>query len=92
MDSEQREIMLRPALAWLVLLGLLALSCGYAFLTDAPIKLVVALGISAVMAAIIGGVLMDLRKASAIVLLAAFGGLAWLSLLFLFSFADFLTR
>lgn len=92
MDKDTREGLFSPLLVWLALLGLVALNCGYAFLPGAPAKHAVALGIAAIMIGLVGTRLVELRQKSALVQLAALGGVAWLSLLFLFSFADFLTR
>ena len=91
-DRERREILLQPILGWAGLMLLLGATLGYAFLPGAPGKIVVALAIAAADAALVATMFMRLGQASAIVRLAAIGGVAWLSLLFLFSFADFLTR
>ena len=92
MDRETREILLVPLLAWAGLIVLLLASLGYAYLPGAPLKLAGGLGIAAGKVALIAIVFMQLGKASPLARVAAGAGLAWLSLLFLFSFADFLTR
>ena len=92
MDEDTREIVLIPVLVWAALMVLLGATLGYAYLPHAPGKIVSGLVVAAAKAGLIGIVFMQLGKASAIVRLAAVAGLAWLSLLFLFSFADFLTR
>lgn len=92
MEGERREILLIPLLVWAALMLLLGATLGYAYLPEAPGKIVSGLVVAAVKAGLIAIVFMQLGKASAIVRLAAMAGLAWLSLLFLFSFSDFLTR
>ena len=71
---------------------LLGLSLAYAYWPSGPAKFGAGLGIATVKAALIATIFMQLRKSSALVHLAAAAGGAWLTLLFLFSFADFLTR
>ena len=92
MSDERREILLVPLLVWAALMVLLGATLGYAYLPRAPGKIVSGMVVAAAKAGLIAAVFMQLRKASAIVRLAAVAGLAWLSLLFLFSFSDFLTR
>ncbi len=92
MDREKRAIILIPLLVWAGLVLLLLASLGYAYLPGAPLKLAGGLAIAAGKAALIAIVFMQLGKAGALVRVTAGAGLAWLTLLFLFSFADFLTR
>ncbi len=92
MDEETREILLVPLLVWAGLMVLLGATLGYAYLPGAPGKVVSGLVIAGIKVALIGAVFMQLTKASGLVRIAAAAGIAWLSLLFLFSFADFLTR
>ena len=92
MSPAARHVLLRPLIAWAALLALLALSIGYAYWPAAPLKAEIGLAVAAMKAALIALVFMQLREASALVRLAAAAGLGWLSLLFLFAFADFLTR
>ena len=92
MNDETRHILLIPFVIWLALLALLFSSLGYAYLHDAPAKLAIGLAIAATKASLIGAIYMQLRKAGPLVHVAAACGLMWLSLLFIFSFADFLTR
>jgi len=92
MDREFRHIVFVPVLVWIGLMVLLGLSLAYAYWPAGLAKFAVGLAIAAAKAALIGAIFMQLRKASAIVQLAAASGVAWLSLLFLFSFAEFLTR
>ena len=92
MSEETRRILLIPLLVWAGLITLMFASLGYAYLPDAPAKLAAGLVVAALKAGLIGTIFMQLRKASGLVLVAGAAGLFWLSLLFLFSFADFLTR
>lgn len=92
MDGERRDIIIAPLMVWGGLLLLLGVTLGYAYIPRAPGKIVGALIVAATQAGLIAAIFMRLTRASALVRLAAVAGLAWLSLLFLFSFADFLTR
>jgi caa(3)-type oxidase subunit IV len=92
MDREMRHILIIPLIVWAALIALLGLSLAYAYWPDAPGKFLAGLFIAGAKAAPIGAIFMQLRNASPLVQLASAAGLAWLSLLFLFSFADFLTR
>ena len=87
-----RHIVLAPLLVWAALILLLGLSLAYAYWPHGPVKFGAGLAIATAKAGLIAAVFMQLRKAGALVQLAAASGLAWLTLLFLFSFADFLTR
>ncbi len=84
--------MVRALAVWIGLLLLLLASVGYAYLPGGPAKLPVGLLIAAAKVALIAEIFMELRKASPLVRVAAAAGAFWLGLLFLFSFADFLTR
>jgi cytochrome c oxidase subunit 4 len=92
MSREARHVLMIPLLVWLGLLVLLGATCGYAYWPGAPLKFGSGVLIAFAKAALIALVFMQLRSSSNLVRLAAVTGLAWLSLLFLFSFADFLTR
>ncbi|MGN6375212.1 MAG: hypothetical protein ACTHMG_06625 [Sphingomonas sp.] len=94
MDREtRRRVLWVPLAMWVALLGLLALTAGYAHISTAPGSGGTAnLIIMAVMWAVIAMILMQVRESSAIVRLAAMAGLIWASFLFLFTFADLLTR
>ena len=90
--SPLRTVVLAPLLIWGGLLLLLGLTIGYAHLSGAPAKPWVMLGISATQAVLVALLFMQLRRAAAIVRIAALTGVVWASFLYLFAFADFLTR
>ena len=92
MDRERRDVVVIPILVWIALMVLLGLSIAYAYWPGGPAKFGAGLAIATAKAALIATIFMQLRKSSALVHLAAASGIAWLTLLFLFSFADFLTR
>ena len=92
MTRETRHVLWAPFLVWLGLLALLGLSLCYAYLPGAPLRFAAGLTIAIAKAGLVATIYMQLRSASALVRVAAAAGLFWLSLLFLFSFADFLTR
>lgn len=92
MERGSRHIVLIPLLVWVGLIVLLGISLAYAYWPLGPVKFGAGLAIATVKAGLIATIFMQLRKSSALVHMAAAAGLAWLALLFLFSFADFLTR
>lgn len=93
MTREQRaHVILRPLALWGGLMLLVAATLGYAFWPGAPFKGEVALAIAAAKVALIALLFMQLREAAWLVRLAAMAGLTWLSLLYLITFADYLTR
>ena len=85
------SIWIGPALAWLALMGLLALSVLVAHLPLGPFKLPLNLALVAVQAALMGLVFMRLNQASTLVRLAAVGAFLWIALLFVLTFAAVLT-
>ncbi len=90
--AQAREVLWAPLGIWAVLMALLVLTLVYAYLPGLPLKTEAALTIGAAKALLIAAFFMQLRNAAALVRLAAGTGLAWLSLLYLFTFADYLTR
>lgn len=89
---ERRSILLKPLCVWVALILLGAASLGYALVLGLPFKLVFALGIVVMQAALVLGAFMNLSKASAFVRMTALAGVVWLSFLFLMTFADLWTR
>ena len=92
MDRELRHVVIVPLIVWAALMLLVGTTLCYAYWPGAPLMFAAGLLVAATKIALIAAIFMQLRKASALVLIASAVGLAWLSLLFLFSFADFLTR
>ena len=93
MTREQRShVLIAPLKIWAALVVLLAMTFGYAFLPDAPLKLPVSLAIAAAKALLIATFFMQLRQATGLVRMAAIAGVAWVSLLYIIAFADYLTR
>lgn len=92
MKRETRHVLIKPLLVWIGLLLLLGLTFAYAYLPGVPMKAEAGLLVAFAKAALIAIIFMQLGEASALVRLAAAAGFAWLSLLFLLSFADLLTR
>ena len=81
-----------PLLVWLALLVALGATVAYALVPHAPLKPAFALSVSALKAALIALFFMRLNKETSLVRLTALAGVFWLSFLFLFTFADYLTR
>ncbi|MEK0083961.1 cytochrome C oxidase subunit IV family protein [Benzoatithermus flavus] len=77
---------------YLALLVLLAATTAASFVDLGVWNAVVNLGIAALKAGLVAWFFMELRRAAALVRLAAVAGLFWLVLLFGLGFADFLTR
>ena len=90
--KQAREVIWAPVGIWLALMGLLAATIAYAYLPAVPLKTEAGLAVGAAKALLIAAFFMQLRHAVALVRLAAATGLAWLFALYLFTFADYLTR
>jgi len=84
---------IRPlVLTWLALLALLAASASSAWLPLGWINTAIGLAVATVKAALVALVFMRLRRAHALLRLAALAGLTTLALLFGLSGADYATR
>jgi cytochrome c oxidase subunit 4 len=81
-----------PLAVWVVLLVLLAISAGSAFLPLGPANAALNLAIAAVMLGLLATFLMNLRWANALVRLFAISGLFWLIFMFALTFVDYLSR
>lgn len=88
----RRHVIWAPLGIWAGLMALLALTAGYAYWDGMPVKPVVSLGIGVAKGLLIALFFMQLRRSAGLVKLAAMTGLIWASFMFLFTFADFLTR
>jgi cytochrome c oxidase subunit 4 len=93
MTREDRDqVLIAPLKIWAGLMGLLALTIGYALLPGLPLKTEAGLAIALAKALLIAILFMQLKRATGIVRLAAVAGVMWASFLFLLTFADILTR
>jgi cytochrome c oxidase subunit 4 len=93
MTPEQRDtVVMAPLRIWAGLIGLLILTIGYAYAPHLPLKTEAGLAIAVAKALLIAILFMQLRSAAGIVRFAAVAGVVWASFLFLFTFADLLTR
>lgn len=90
--AQAREVIWAPLAVWAGLMALLAFTIAYAYVPGLPFKTEAALAIGAAKALLIAVFFMQLRHAAALVRLAAAVGLCWLSLLYIFTTADYLTR
>jgi caa(3)-type oxidase subunit IV len=81
-----------PGVAWLGLIALLAANLICAYLPLGHGNLALSLGIAALMVAVLSTFLMWLRDSTALIRLVAGAGLFWTSLMFIFTFCDFLSR
>jgi cytochrome c oxidase subunit IV len=81
-----------PVIVWLLLLGLLAVSCASAFVPMDALNTAVNLAIAAVMLLLLSSFLMDLMNMNALPRLAAASGLLWIIFLFTLTFADYWSR
>jgi cytochrome c oxidase subunit IV len=77
---------------WAALLGLLVLTIGVAFLQLGRLNLPIAMLISVAKAALIVLVFMHIKGGSRLLHLAAAAGLLWLSIMFVLTMNDYLTR
>lgn len=93
MTRDQRaRVILAPLAIWAALLALVGLTILYAYIPHAPGKTWVALLIALAKVLLIALLFMQLRTAAGMVRVAAVIGIVWATFLYLFSFADFLTR
>jgi len=91
--SERSPPSLRSQLGTLGgLLLLLAMTAGFAYVPAGAFNTVVALCISVAKTLLVMLFFMRLRSESPVVRLAAMAGFTWLSMLFLITLADYLTR
>lgn len=81
-----------PAVTWLVLLLLAAVSLGTAYLPLGAGNVAVNLLLAGVMIAVLVTFLMDLRHSSALLRVVAAAGLFWAVLMFSLTFSDYLSR
>jgi cytochrome c oxidase subunit IV len=80
------------AFVYVALLGLLGATIGVAHLQLGPWNPVLNISIAAIKAFLIAWFFMHVREGTALVRLAAFGGLLWLGILFGLSMTDWLAR
>lgn len=85
-------IVLRYASLWLLLLLLLGLTAGTAFLNLPGIGAVIHLGVAGLQVAVIWLLFMNLRCSNGLVRLCACAGLLWLAFMFTLTFSDYFTR
>lgn len=90
--EQRRHVILGPLKVWGGLLLLLGTTLMYAYIPQAPFKLGASLGIAAAKALLIASLFMQLRRATALVRMAALAGVVWISFLYVIAFADYLTR
>ncbi len=81
-----------PLVVWAVLLVLLAISAGSAYLPLGPSNAALNLLIAAVMVFLLATFLMNLRWSNALVRIIAASGLLWLIFMFVLTFTDYLSR
>ena len=81
-----------PLAVWIILLALLAVSVGSAFIPLGRFNAAVNLAIAAIMVCMLAAFLMNLRWSSALVRIFAPSGLLWLVFMFVLIFTDYLSR
>lgn len=99
-DAEQRDerrarawwLWKAPALVWLALMVLFAISLGSAYVPLGDGNVAANLLIAAIMIVLLVTFLMDLQNATVIVRLIAGAGLFWLIFMFSLTFNDYLSR
>lgn len=93
MTPEQRaHVLIGPLRVWAALMLLLGVTIAYAYWPALPGKTPAGLAVAIVKAGLIAWLFMQLRQAAGIVRTAALAGVVWLTFLYLFTFADILTR
>jgi cytochrome c oxidase subunit IV len=86
------ELAKGPLAVWAVLLALLAVSAGSAYVPLGPFNAAVNLAVAAVMIFLLAAFLMNLRWSNALVRIIAASGLLWLAFMFVLTFTDYLSR
>jgi cytochrome c oxidase subunit 4 len=86
------ELAKGPLLVWAIMLVLLAISAGSAYLPLGPFNAALNLLIAAVMVFLLAVFLMNLRLSSTLVRIIAASGLFWLIFMFVLTFTDYLSR
>jgi cytochrome c oxidase subunit 4 len=81
-----------PAIAWLVLIILFAITLGSAYLPLGTGNIVVNLIIAALMVGVLVIFLMDLQNATILIRIIALSGIFWTVLMFSLTFNDYLSR
>jgi cytochrome c oxidase subunit 4 len=90
--SEPADLWRKNLSIWAALLALLVLTFALARLRIGAFNTAIGLGISAVKAALVLTLFMQLRRSRVIVSLAAAAGVIWLGFLFVLTFADVMAR
>ncbi len=88
----RRRIVVQPLAVWLALLALLAATAGLAYIPLGTGNVFASVAIGALKAVVIALFFMQLLKSDGTVRLASLAGFVFLLVLFLLSFADYLTR
>jgi cytochrome c oxidase subunit 4 len=95
-DRDDRHLAWRlwkaPAIAWLVLIVLFAITLGSAYLPLGPANIVINLVIAAFMIGVLVVFLMDLQNATILIRIIAVSGIFWTVLMFTLTFNDYLSR
>jgi cytochrome c oxidase subunit IV len=89
---DQRRLWGGPAVVWLTLLVLLAVSIATAFIPLGTLNTALNPLIGAVMVILLVTFLMDLRRSSALPRILAGAGLFWAAFMFVLTFVDYFTR
>lgn len=90
--NESWRIWQGPAVVWLVLVVLFALSTASAYLPLAAFNTALNLVVAAAMIVLLVTFLMDLRRSSTLIHILAGAGLFWTIFMFTLTFADYWTR
>ena len=86
------ELTKGPLLVWAIMLVLLAISAGSAYVPLGPFNAALNLAVAAVMVFLLAAFLMNLRWSSTLVRIIAASGLFWLIFMFVLTFTDYLSR
>jgi cytochrome c oxidase subunit 4 len=92
MDKRLKEVLLPNVVAWVVLMVLLGLTAGSAFIPLGSFNSVINVTIAALKALTVALVFMSLRRPDPLLRLAAVVGFVFLLTLFVLTFADYLSR
>jgi cytochrome c oxidase subunit IV len=87
-----QQLWVEPAIVWLVLIVLFALSLGSAYLPLGNFNVALNLIIAAIMIVLLLAFLMDLRHSGILLRLFAGAGFLWTIFMFALTFTDYLSR
>lgn len=91
-SQQARALWKMPVAVWCVLLILLALTVGSAYIPLGTFNIAINLSVAAMKAVLIGLFFMKLNRSGPLLRLTSVAGLFWLALMFILTSSDYLSR